>query len=167
MRIAIACDHAGLQHKAAICIKLEELGHVVEDFGTDSSLSCDYPDFGLPAAEAVAKGKAERGVLICGTGIGMSIAANKVPGIRCALVHSVDTATITAAHNHPHMIALGARIVNVPTAVAMVEAWLKTAFEGRHQARLNKIIAYEKTHGPVPDLEHGHHGHHSGHQHHP
>jgi ribose 5-phosphate isomerase B len=141
MRLALACDHAALSHKLAIAAALRGWGHEVVDFGTDSVASCDYPDYGRPAAEAVASGHCERGVLICGTGIGMSIVGNKVPGIRCALVHSLDTARITAAHNAPQVLALGARIVDEATAVLMVEAWLTTPFESRHQRRLDKIAA--------------------------
>ena len=143
MRIAIACDHSAVAHKRAITAHLAALGHEVEDFGTDSEASCDFPDFGGPASRSVAAGRNARGVLICGTGIGMSIVANKVPGIRCALVHSVDTARTTAAHNAPQVLALGARIVDPPTAVAMVDAWLTTPFEARHQRRLDKIAAGE------------------------
>lgn len=143
MRIAIACDHAAFGHKQAVAAHLVALGHLVEDFGTSSEASVDYPDYGLPAAKSVASGRNEKGILICGTGIGMSIVANKVNGIRCALVHSIDTARITAAHNNPNMIALGARIVDVPTALAMVDVWLTTAFETRHQRRLDKITACE------------------------
>ncbi len=146
MRIAIASDHAAVDHKAAITAWLVAQGHTVQDFGTNSGASCDYPDHGLPATVAVAEGRADRGILVCGTGIGMSIAANKVKGIRCALVHSVDTARTTAAHNNPQVIALGARIVDAATAVQMVDAWLSTPFETRHQRRLDKISAYEDTH---------------------
>lgn len=144
MKIAIACDHAGLAHKRAVCDRLRALGHEPVDFGTASEASCDYPDHAYPAVKAVADGACQRGVLICGTGIGMSIVANKVPGIRCALVHSVDTARTTAAHNDPQVLALGARIVDAATACAMVEAWLATPFEARHQRRLDKIAAIER-----------------------
>lgn len=144
MNIAIACDHAAVAHKRAIAERLRALGHQVQDFGTDSDASCDYPDHGHPAACAVADGRCQRGVLICGTGIGMSIVANKVPGIRCALVDSVELARTTAAHNNPQVLALGARIVDIPTACAMVEAWLSTPFEARHQRRLDKIAAIER-----------------------
>lgn len=143
MRIALACDHAGPAHKRAIADRLQALGHEIEDFGTEGTSSCDYPDLGYPAARAVADGRCQRGVLVCGTGIGMSIVANKVPGIRCALAHSVETARISAAHNAPQILALGARIVDIPTAVAMVEAWLSTPFEDRHRRRIDKIIAQE------------------------
>ena len=143
MRIAIACDHAGPAHKAAITAMLVQRGHVVRDFGTDSTASCDYADLGGPAAQAVASGDCERGVLICGTGIGMSMVANKIPGIRCALAHSIDTARTTAAHNKPQVLAMGARIVDAATAVAMVEVWLDTPFESRHQGRIDKLHAFE------------------------
>jgi len=143
MRIALACDHAAVGHKQALAAALHGWGHAVEDFGTDSGASCDYPDYGYPAVLAVAEGRADRAVLICGTGIGMSIVANKVPGIRCALVHSVEIARITAAHNNPQVLAMGARIVDVAIAIAMVESWLTTPFETRHQRRLDKIAAHD------------------------
>lgn len=145
MRIAIAADHSAVEHKRAVAAHLRGLGHEVVDFGTDSAASCDYPDYGIPAAQAVASGDCAKGVLICGTGIGMSIAANKVHGIRCALVHSLDTARLAANHNNAQILALGARIVDVPTAIAMVELWLTTPFEDRHQRRLDKIAACERS----------------------
>jgi ribose 5-phosphate isomerase B len=143
MRIAIACDHAAVAHKQAVIARLTALGHQVEDFGTNSTDSCDYSDHGYPAVRSVAKGTNERGILICGTGIGMSIAANKVPGIRCALIHNLFTAEMTAAHNKPQVIAFGARIVDAALGVAMVETWLNTPFEARHQRRIDKIHAGE------------------------
>lgn len=146
MRIAIASDHAAVAHKAAVISHLQAAGHTVEDFGTDGAASVDYADYGFPATVSVAEGRNERGILICGTGIGMSIAANKVKGIRCALVHSVDIARTTAAHNRPQVLAMGARIVDAATAIAMVDAWLTTPFEERHQRRLDKITAYEGAH---------------------
>jgi ribose 5-phosphate isomerase B len=143
MRIAIACDHAAVAHKQAVIARLTALGHQVDDFGTNSADSCDYSDHGYPAARSVADGTNERGILICGTGIGMSIAANKVPGIRCALVHNLFTAEVTAAHNKPQVLAFGARIVDAELGAAMVETWLKTPFEARHQRRIDKIHAGE------------------------
>jgi ribose 5-phosphate isomerase B len=143
MRIALACDHAGPAYLAAIAERLTALGHVVEHFGTSDTASCDYADHGLPAVASVAAGRNDRCVLVCGTGIGMTIAANKVHGIRCALVHSLETARITAAHNKPQVLAMGARIIDIPTAVAMVETWLTTPFEARHQGRIDKIHAFE------------------------
>lgn len=143
MRIAVACDHAAYRHKLAVIAHLSALGHTVEDFGTASDASVDYPDYGIPAARSIASGRNEKGILICGTGIGMAITANKITGIRCALVYSVETAGITAAHNNPQMIAMGARFFDVPTVIAMVDAWLTTPFEARHQRRLDKITACE------------------------
>lgn len=145
MRIAIACDHAAVAHKKAVIAHLEATGHTVEDFGTNTDASCDYADYAYPATRSVASGRNQRGILICGTGIGMSIAANKVPGIRCALVHSIDTARTTAAHNLPQVLAYGARIVDAATGVAMVDAWLTTPFEERHQRRIDKIHTGEGT----------------------
>ena len=146
MRIAIATDHAAVGHTRAVAARLRALGHEVVDFGTDRESPCDYPDHAIPAAEAVATGACARGVLLCGSGIGMSIAANKVAGVRCALAHSVATAKLAASHNHANVLALGARIVDEATALAMVEVWLATAPEARHQGRLDKITAYEKGH---------------------
>lgn len=143
MRIAIACDHAAVSHKLAVAAHLTALGHTVEDFGTGTDASVDYPDYGLPAAQSVASGRNEKGILICGTGIGMSIAANKVPGIRCALVHNLFTAQMTAAHNKPQVLAFGARIVDEAMGIQMVDTWLTTPFEERHQRRIDKIHAGE------------------------
>jgi ribose 5-phosphate isomerase B len=143
MRIAIACDHAAVGHKNVVLAHLKSLGHEVEDFGTSTEASCDYPDHGYPAVRSVANGTNERAILICGTGIGMSIAANKVPGIRCALVHNLFTAQMTAAHNKPQVLAFGARVVDEQLALQMVDAWLTITFEGRHQRRIDKIHAGE------------------------
>jgi ribose 5-phosphate isomerase B len=143
MRIAIACDHAAVGHKNAVLAHLTSLGHEVEDFGTSTESSCDYTDHGYPAVRSVANGANERAILICGTGIGMSIAANKVPGIRCALVHNLFTAQMTAAHNKPQVLAFGARVVDEQLALQMVDAWLTTTFEPRHQRRIDKIHAGE------------------------
>jgi ribose 5-phosphate isomerase B len=143
MRIAVASDHAALAHKRAIIAHLAGLGHQVEDFGTGSEASCDYPDYAGPACESVAKGSNGAAVLVCGSGIGVSIVANKVPGIRCGLAHSVETARLAKEHNNAQALALGARIVDVPTALAMVDAWLNASFEARHQRRLDKIAARE------------------------
>lgn len=143
MRIAIAGDHASPIHKKAIAERLRALGHQVTDHGTDSEASCDYADFARLACSAWRRGEADRVVLVCGTGIGMSIAANKVRGLRCALVHSLDTARLAAQHNQAQCLALGARIVDAPTAMAMVEAWLTTPFEQRHQRRLDKVAELE------------------------
>ena len=144
MRLAVACDHAALDHKRAIIAHLRAQGHAVEDFGADTPASCDYPDYAAPACQAVAAGRAERAVLICGSGIGVSIVANKVPGIRCGLAHSVETARLAREHNDAQALAMGARFVDVPTALAMVDAWLGATFEPRHQRRLDKIAACER-----------------------
>lgn len=149
MRIAVACDHSALAHKRAIIAHLIGLGHQVEDFGTDSEASCDYPDFAGPACESVAKGANGAAIVVCGSGIGVSIVANKVPGIRCALAHSVDTARLAKEHNNAQALALGARIVTIDTALAMVDAWLNATFENRHQRRLDKIAARDCTVPPA------------------
>lgn len=145
MKIAIACDHGGLNLKNAVKKYLEENGYEVFDFGTDSTASCDYPDLALPAAEAVASGKCERGIVICSTGIGVSIVANKVPGVRCAHCHDSYCAEFTRLHNNSNMLALGEKVVGVGYALKIVETFLKTEFEGgRHQRRVDKITEIEK-----------------------
>lgn len=142
--IAIACDHAALELKAEIINMLEERGLSYEDFGTYTADSCHYPIYGARAARAVASGKCDRGILICGTGIGMSIVANKVKGIRCALCGDVYSAEMTRAHNDSNMLAMGARVIDVETAKKITTAWLDTPFEGgRHQARVDMITAIE------------------------
>lgn len=144
MRIAIAGDHTATVHKAALVAHLRAQGHDVTDFGTNSEASCDYPDLVTQPCTAVLSGSADRAVLICGTGIGISISANKVRGIRCALVHSIDTARLAREHNNAHALALGARVLDVPTAIAVVDAFLQATFEARHQRRLDKISAMEQ-----------------------
>ena len=140
MKISLACDHGGLQLKKEISAYLTQLGHVVVDFGTDSAESCDYPDFAKPAALAVSKGECERGVLVCTTGIGVSMVANKVKGVRCALCMNPDMAKMTRLHNNANVIALGQKYLDVPTAKQIVDAFLTTEFEGgRHAIRVNKI----------------------------
>ena len=143
MRLAVVGDHAAVAHTRAIIAHLRHAGHQVEDFGTLSEASCDYPDLAGPACESVAIGRNERVVLVCGTGIGVSIVANKVPGIRCALVHDVTTARLAREHNNAQALALGARVVDIPTALAMVDAWMAATFQVRHQGRLDKIAARE------------------------
>ena len=138
MKIALACDHGGLNLKREIIGYLKEHGYEYEDFGTDSFDSCDYPDYALPAAEAVAAGKCDRGIVVCSTGIGVSIVANKVPGIRCAHCHDTYCAEFTRLHNDSNMLALGEKVVGV-------EKFLTTEFEGgRHQRRVDKISDIEK-----------------------
>ena len=140
MKISLACDHAGLQLKTAIASYLRELGHTVIDFGTNSTDACDYPDFAKPAALAVAKGECERGVVVCSTGIGVSMVANKVRGVRCALCVNADMARRTRAHNDANMIAMGQIYVDVETAKQIVDAFLSTPFDGgRHAQRVSKF----------------------------
>lgn len=142
--IAIACDHAALELKAEVIKMLEDRGLAYEDFGTYTADSCHYPIFGARAAKAVASGKCDRGILICGTGIGMSLVANKVKGIRCALCSDSYSAKMTRAHNDSNMLAMGARVIGVEVAKEIVAAWLDTPFEGgRHQARIDMITALE------------------------
>lgn len=144
MMIAIACDHAALELKAEVIKVLDERGLAYEDFGTYTTDSCHYPIFGARAAKAVADGRCDRGILICGTGIGMSLVANKVKGIRCALCSDSYSAKMTRAHNDSNMLAMGARVIGVEVAKEIVAAWLDTPFEGgRHQARVDMITALE------------------------
>lgn len=144
--IAIASDHGGLELKKAVIRHLGVKGLEVKDFGTDSAESCDYPDFAGPAAEAVAAGEAEKGIVICTTGIGVSITANKIPGIRCALCHDVTTARLTRLHNDANVLAIGAGVIGENVAMDVVDTFLETAFseEERHKRRIAKIAEYEK-----------------------
>ncbi len=142
--IAIACDHSALELKAEVEALLTSRGLEYRDFGTYTSESCHYPVYGARAARAVASGECDRGIVICGTGIGMSLAANKVPGIRCALCGDPYSAKMTRAHNDANMLALGARVIGVELAKMIVEAFLDTPFEGgRHQTRIDMITALE------------------------
>ncbi len=144
MRVALAADHGGYQLKEAIKGWLSELGIEAEDFGTHAPDSVDYPDYARVVAEKVAAGEFDRGILVCGTGIGMSIAANKVPGIRAALCHDVFSARATREHNDSNVLALGERVIGQGLARAIVEAWLGTEFAGgRHAGRVEKIRAIE------------------------
>ena len=144
MKIAAACDHGGLQLKRALVRYLTSKGHEVIDFGTDTEESCDYPDYALPAAEAVAAGRCERGILVCGTGIGVSLVANKVPGIRCAHCHDTYSAKYTRLHNDANMLAFGQRVIGEGLMEEIVDVFLSTDFEGgRHQRRLDKLAAIE------------------------
>lgn len=140
MKISIASDHGGLGLKTKIKEYLDICGHVVSDFGTYTSDSCDYPDFARPCAEAVAKGDCERGIVVCTTGIGVSIVCNKVKGVRCALCLSSDMAKMTRAHNNANVLALGQKYVDLETAKQIVNTFLSTPFEGgRHINRVEKI----------------------------
>ena len=146
MKIAIACDHGALDMKNMLVSYLQGQGHAVTDFGTHTNASCDYPEFAAAAAQAVASGACERGIVLCTTGIGMSIAANKVKGIRCALLSDVVSARLTREHNDTNMMAMGAGIVGNILAQQIVDTWLGTDFSGgeRHQRRIDKMMALEK-----------------------
>ena len=145
MKLALACDHGGFKLKETVKKHLEEKGYEVVDFGTYSEESCDYPDYASKAAFAVAKKECEKGIVICGTGIGVSIVANKVHGIRCALVHDVFSAKATRQHNDTNMMAMGARVIGEGLALEIVDAWLSASYEGgRHDLRIEKMMALEK-----------------------
>ena len=146
MKIAIACDHGALDLKLAVKEHLLEKGYEVEDFGTHTPDSCDYPDLVAPAARAVADGECEKGIVLCSTGIGVSIAANKVKGIRCALLSDLMSARLTREHNDTNMMAIGAGVVGEMLALQIVDTWVGTAFsqEPRHQRRIDKMMALEE-----------------------
>jgi len=152
MRVALGTDHAGFELKQRLKRALEAWGHEVDDFGTHSLEPVDYPDFCFPAAECVASGRADRGIVLGGSGIGESIVANKVVGIRAALVTSAETARLTRLHNDSNVIALGGRTnPDHEQVVGWLKIWLETAFEGgRHVARLEKIRVYEAAHALRP-----------------
>jgi ribose 5-phosphate isomerase B len=148
MKIAIASDHAGVTLKEQVAALLEGRGVEVSDLGTRSDESVDYPDYGEKVARAVSAREVDCGVLICGTGIGMSIVANKFPGVRAALCHDRRTAEISRQHNDANILVMGARVLDPGLALQMVEAWLATPFEGgRHQRRVDKIGEIEKGNG--------------------
>ena len=146
MKIAIGCDHGALALKAATIAHLEKLGHEVKDFGTYTADSCDYPDYAGPTALAVGSGEYERGIVLCTTGIGVSIVANKVKGVRCALLSDLMSARLTREHNDTNMIAIGAGVVGQMLALQIVDTWLETEFshDARHQRRIDKMMAYEQ-----------------------
>lgn len=144
MKVAIASDHGGINIRQEIIYLMEELNIEYVDLGCECEGSVDYPDYAIPVAEMVANGEVDRGILICGTGIGMSIAANKVQGIRCALVHDMFSAKVTREHNDTNILAMGERVIGPGLARGIVETWLTTSFEGgRHETRVNKISSYE------------------------
>ena len=145
MKIAIACDHAGIDLKPHVIAVLDELGIPYKDLGTNSHESVDYPIYGARAANAVASGECDRGIVCCTTGIGVSITANKVKGIRCALLDNPMSARLTREHNDTNMMALGAAVTGEMLALEIVDVWLDTAFSGveRHQRRIDKMMAYE------------------------
>ena len=145
MKLAIGSDHGGFRLKEAIKTYLLAHDYEVTDFGTESEDSCDYPDFALPVAEAVAKGEYDRGILICGTGIGIGIVANKVKGVRAALCHDTFSAEACRNHNDANILTMGERIVGEGHALKIVETFLNSDFEGgRHQRRVDKIKALEE-----------------------
>lgn len=145
MKIAIGCDHGGIVLKDAVTSTLEALGAEVVDLGTNSTDSVDYPTYGLKVAETVASGQCDAGVIMCGTGIGISISANKVPGIRCAVVTNTYMAQLTKNHNNANIISLGGRVITPEEAKDIVKAWYTAEYEGgRHQRRLDMITDIEK-----------------------
>lgn len=145
MRVILSADHAGVTIRNEIKDLLEEMNIEYVDEGCEGSSSVDYPDYALPAAQKVANGEFDRGILICGTGIGMSIAANKVKGVRCALAHDVYSAKLTRQHNDTNVLALGERVIGSGLAREIVKAWLEADFEGgRHANRVEKITKYEQ-----------------------
>lgn len=148
MKLSIGCDHGGYDYKLKLIEHLKKNGHEVIDCGCNSLDSCDYPDYALPAALAVKNGEADYGILICSTGIGISIAANKVKGIRCAHCHDVVSAGLTRNHNNANMIAFGAKIISEELMYEIVDTFLASSFDGgRHQRRVDKITQIEEQYG--------------------
>ena len=146
MKISVGCDHGALALKNKVVSHLQSKGVEVVDFGTHTLDSCDYPEFAAAAARAVASGECEKGIVLCTTGIGVSISANKIDGIRCALLSDVWSAKMTRLHNDTNMMALGAGVVGENLALEIVDTWLFTEFSGeeRHQRRIDKLMALEK-----------------------
>ncbi len=144
MKIAVASDHAGYEVKEALAAHLRAQGHDIEDYGCFDDSSCDYPDFAAAAARGVASGAQEYGVMVCGTGLGVSMAATKIGGIRAAPVHDRTTAEMSRRHNNANIVCLGARITEKDVALDLVDLWLETPFEGgRHERRVGKINALD------------------------
>lgn len=144
MKIALGCDHGGLDHKNAIKEFLKEQGHQVNDFGIYEQVSVDYPEIAVKVCDSVISGESERGILVCGTGIGMSLAANKVKGIRAAAVSEHFSAKYTRLHNDSNVLCLGGRVIGIGTALELADLFIKTEFEGgRHQRRVDKIMEIE------------------------
>lgn len=145
MKILIGSDHGGFELKEDLKVFIQELGHEVKDYGTYDAQSCDYPDVAFQVAEDIVKGVGERGILVCGTGIGMSIAANKVKGIRASLCHDTFSARFAREHNNANILTLGGRVIGKGLAREIVRVWLEANFTGeRHARRLNKIGEYEE-----------------------
>ena len=146
MKIAIGCDHGALELKNVLAAHLQKQGHEIKDFGTHTLDSCDYPDFAAPAARAVASGECDKGIVLCTTGIGVSITCNKIKGIRCALLSDVMSARMTREHNDTNMMALGAGVVGQLLALEIADTWLGTEFSHneRHQRRIDKVMALEQ-----------------------
>ncbi len=146
MKLSIACDHGALALKNKVADHLRAQGHEVVDFGTYTCDSCDYPEFAAAAARAVASGECEKGIVLCTTGIGVSISANKIDGVRCALLSDPWSAKMTRLHNDTNMMALGAGVVGENLALEIVDIWVGTEFSGeaRHQRRIDKLMALEK-----------------------
>ncbi|MCD5413516.1 MAG: ribose 5-phosphate isomerase B [Clostridiales bacterium] len=146
MKIAIGSDHGGFELKKYLIETLVAQGHNIDDFGTDSLKSVDYPVFALEVGKSVAENAHDRGILICGTGVGISIAANKIKGVRCALVSDCFTAKATRLHNDSNVLALGGRVIGKGLALEIIDIWLRTEFEGgRHQRRVDLISSIENT----------------------
>ena len=145
MKIAIGCDHGALDLKNVLVEHLKNKGYEVADFGTYTAASCDYPEFAAAAAKAVASGECDKGIVLCTTGIGVSITANKVKGIRCALLSDPLSARMTREHNDTNMMAMGAGIVGKNLALEIVDTWIGTEFSGeaKHQRRIDKVMALE------------------------
>lgn len=153
MKISIGSDHAGFDYKQRLVSHLKGLGHEVVDKGTHSPESTDYPLFIIPAAEAVANGETERGIVLGGSGNGEAIAANKVKGVRCALCWNDETAELSRRHNNANVLSLGQRMISWEIAVQIVEIWLRTPFDGgRHDRRVRELDAYESG-GGVPAMQ--------------
>ena len=150
MKIALAADHRGRGLKEKVAALLSEKGHQVVDMGTNSARSCDYPDIAFPAAKAVANGQVEVAILVCGSGIGMSICANKVPGIRAALCHDELTAEMSRRHNNANVLCLASDVMSEELMRRIVSSWLATSFEGggRHDRRVQKIKVIEEGRDP-------------------
>ncbi len=144
MRIAVAADHAGFEFKTRLIEELRNLGHEVADEGTDSPEPCDYPDSAIPAARSVSEGKSERAILVCSNGIGMGMVANRIPGVRAAVVYSEQTAAVTRGHHDSNVLCLGAQQFPAEDLLKFVRVWLDAAFEGgRHARRMKKVRSLE------------------------